>query len=177
VSTIAAEPIFTPRLALLPLRAEHADQMAAVLSDPDLHAFTGGSPLTMPALRARYEDLIAGSPDDAVSWCNWVIQLRDPGCLTGTVQATIDAGDKIAEVAWVVGTPWQRRGIATEATRALIAWLGQQSVQEIIAHIHPRHRASAAVAAAAGLTPTGEWHDGEIRWRLPMTRSPDQPHR
>ncbi len=164
--SIAAEPVFTERLALLPLRAEHAEQMAAVLSDPDLHAFIGGSPLALPALRARYEELIAGSHDDAVSWCNWVIQLRDPGCLTGTVQATINVGDEIAEVAWVVGTPWQRRGIATEAARALIGWLGQQSVHTIIAYIHPRHLASAAVAAAAGLSPTDHWHEGEIRWRL-----------
>ena len=27
-----------------------------------------------------------------------------------------------------------------------------------------RHRASAAVATAAGLTPTTAWHEGEIRW-------------
>ena len=69
----------------------------------------------------------------------------------------------------MVGTPWQGQGIATEAARALIAWLGQQSVQTVIAHIHPRHQASAAVAAAAGLSPTGQLQDGEMRWRLTMT--------
>jgi hypothetical protein len=61
----------------------------------------------------------------------------------------------------VVGTPWQGHGIATQAVRTLIAWLGQQSVPTVIAHIHPRHQASAAVAAAAGLTPTGQLQDGE----------------
>ena len=65
-------------------------------------------------------------------------------------------------------TPWQGRGFATEAARALIAWLGEQYVQTVIAHVHLRHQASAAVAAAAGLTPTGESQDGEIRWRLTM---------
>ena len=75
----------------------------------------------------------------------------------------------MAEIAWVVGTPWQRQGIATEAAQALIAWLGQRGVQPVIAHIHPGHRASAAVAAAAGLTPTDESQDGEIRWHLTMT--------
>ena len=69
----------------------------------------------------------------------------------------------------MVGTPWQGQGIATEAAQALIAWLGQQSVRTVIAHIHPRHRASAAVAAAVGLTPTGQLHDGEMTWRLTMT--------
>jgi RimJ/RimL family protein N-acetyltransferase len=170
MSAIVAEPVSTCRLTLLPVRAEHAGEMAAVLADPDLYAFTGGSPPTPQALRSRYERWIAGSPDPAVSWCNWVIQLRGPGCLAGTVQATLSAADgPVAEVAWVVGTPWQGRGIATEAAQALIAWLGQQSVPIVIAHIHPRHQASAAVAAAAGLTPTDHWQDGEIRWRLTMT--------
>jgi RimJ/RimL family protein N-acetyltransferase len=171
MNAITAEPVSTHRLTLVPLTTEHAGEMAAVLADPDLYTFTGGSPPTPQELRARYERWIAGSPDPAVSWCNWVIQLHSPRCLAGTVQATISTGgdEPVAEVAWVVGTPWQGQGIATEAARALIAWLGQQSVQTVIAHIHPRHHASAAVAAAAGLTPTGHSQDGEMRWRLPMT--------
>jgi len=170
VSVITAQPVPASRLTLVPLSAGHADEMAAVLADPDLYTFTGGSPPTRQELRARYERWAAGSPDPAVSWCNWVIQLHSPRCLAGTVQATISTGDEpAAEVAWVVGTPWQRRGIATEAARTLIAWLGQQSVQTVIAHIHPGHQASAAVAAAAGLSPTGQLQDGEMRWRLTMT--------
>lgn len=171
MSVIAARPVFTHRLTLVPLSAEHADEMAAVLSDPDLYTFTGGSPPTRRELRARYERWIAGPPDPALSWCNWVIQLRTPPCLAGTVQATIHTGDQpVAEVAWVVGTPWQRQGIATEAARALVAWLGQQSVPTVIAHIHPHHQASAAVAAAAGLIPTGQLQNGEMKWRLTMTQ-------
>lgn len=170
MNAIAAQPIFTHRLTLVPLLPEHADEMAAVLADPDLYTFTGGSPPTRQELRARFERWAAGSPEPAVSWCNWVIQLRSPRCLAGTVQATIGTGDEpLAEAAWVVGTPWQGQGIATEAARALISWLRQQSVNTVIAHIHPRHEASAAVAAAAGLTPTGHMEDGEIRWRLTMT--------
>ena len=66
----------------------------------------------------------------------------------------------------MVGTPWQRRGIATEAAQGLIAWLTRQPVHTVIAHIHPDHHASAAVATAAGLTPTNHRHDGEVRWEL-----------
>ena len=100
-------------------------------------------------------------------WCNWVIMIRAAGCLAGTVQATISTGDApLAEVAWVVGLPWQGRGIATEAARALISWLRQRSVQTVIAHIHPGHQASAAVATAVGLTQADRWQDGEREWRL-----------
>jgi RimJ/RimL family protein N-acetyltransferase len=170
VNAIAAQPISSRRLTLEPLSPGHAGEMAAVLADPDLYTFTGGSPPTRQELRARYERWTAGSPDPGVSWCNWVIQLRSPRCLTGTLQATISTGDEpVAEVAWVVGTSWQGHGIATEAARALISWLGRQSVHAVIAHIHPRHHASAAVAAAAGLAPTGQLEDGEMRWRMTMT--------
>ncbi|MDH6626608.1 RimJ/RimL family protein N-acetyltransferase [Streptomyces sp. LBL] len=165
---VSAEPLSTPRLDLLPLRVEHAEEMAAVLSDPALHAFIGGVPLTAEELRTRYERLGAGAPDPAVSWCNWGLRLRADACLVGTVQATITPGHggRTAEIAWVVGTPWQGRGFASEAARALVAWLGRRSVRTVVAHIHPEHLASAAVATAAGLAPTEEEQDGERRWRL-----------
>lgn len=155
--------ISTPRLDLLPLQVEHAEEMAGVLADPALHTFIGGAPHTPDALRARYERLVAGSPDPAERWLNWVILLRDEGRLAGTVQATI-AGDS-AEIAWVVGTPWQGRGIAGEAARGLVAWLATQPVHTVVAHVHPEHHASAAVAASAELTATDELHDGEVRWQ------------
>lgn len=168
MTPIVPQIIHTDRLTLLPLSVEHAEEMAAVLSDPDLHTFIGGAPATSQALLTRYERLVAGSPDPTVSWCNWVIQLRDATCLTGTVQATVTASDKgrVAEIAWVVGTPWQGRGIATEAAHGLVAWLREQGVRTVIAHIHPDHKASAAVATTSGLTPTDHRHDGEVTWQL-----------
>ncbi|MEU8778103.1 GNAT family N-acetyltransferase [Streptomyces sp. NPDC048606] len=170
MTPLRAETLHTDRLTVLPLRVEHADEMAVVLSDPDLHSFIGGTPETAPDLRARYARWEAGSPNPGESWCNWAIRLRDGqgGPLTGTLQATITADDRGAttELAWVVGTPWQRRGIAGEATRGLVAWLRTLPVHTVLAHIHPDHEASAAVAAAAGLTPTDERVDGEVRWRL-----------
>jgi len=161
------EPFRTARLDVVPLRVGHADEMAAVLSDPALHTFIGGSPASPGDLRARYERLVAGSPDPAVAWCNWVLTLREESRPVGTVQATIT--ETVAEIAWVVGTPWQGRGLASEAARGLVALLRQSpSVPAVVAHIHPGHRASEAVARAAGLEPTGEEHDGERRWRLSL---------
>ncbi|MGX4695497.1 GNAT family N-acetyltransferase [Streptomyces sp. JNUCC 63] len=172
MSTLAGRAVGTGRLDLLPLDVGHAEEMAAVLSDPALHTFTGGAPDTVQALRSRHRRMIAGFPDPAASWLDWVIRLRDESCLAGTVQATVGPSGRglIAEIAWVVGTPWQQRGIAAEAARGLVAWLGRQPVRTVIAHVHPEHRASAAVAAAAGLTPTGERHAGEIRWHRSIRR-------
>lgn len=159
----------TARLDLLPLRVEHAEEMAGVLSDPALHAFIGGEPLTGDEVRARYERLVAGSPDPAVVWCNWVLRARAEGCLVGTVQATVEGG--AAEIAWVVGTPWQGHGYAVEAARALVPLVtGAFGVRTVVAHVHPDHHASAAVASAAGLSPTGARQDGEVRWELTVRR-------
>lgn len=211
---VRTEPIGTERLALLPLLAGHAEEMAVVLADPALHTFIGGAPETADELRARFARMAAGSPEPGVSWCNWAIRLRAEGHLVGTVQATVGTGrseglsdsrgdgrgdspgdglsdtgragpgarpddrrtegpdsgaGRVAAIAWMVGTPWQGRGIATEAARGMARALEEQGVRTLIAHVHPDNGASAAVAAALGLAPTTHWHDGEIRWvrRLP----------
>ena len=85
------------------------------------------------------------------------------------MQATITTreGRSTAQVAWVIGVEWQNQGFGSEAARALVEWLRQQGAHEIVAHIHPDHRASAVVATRAGLRPIGEEVDGEQVWRAP----------
>jgi hypothetical protein len=53
MSTFAAQAISTRRLDLLPLDVEHAEEMAAVLSDPALHAFIGSPAQALPAPDGR----------------------------------------------------------------------------------------------------------------------------
>ncbi|KUF16921.1 GNAT family N-acetyltransferase [Streptomyces silvensis] len=172
---VVAEPITTARLTLEPLRVAHAEEMAVVLGDPALHTFIGGAPDDVTALRARYTRMVAGAPDPGVSWCNWVLRRSADGRLAGTVQATVRPGGPGArgdgaEIAWMVGTPWQGQGLATEAARGLVEWLrGRPEVTHLLAHIRPDHAASAAVARAAGLGPTDERHEGEVRWRLALS--------
>ncbi|MFB8035023.1 GNAT family N-acetyltransferase [Streptomyces sp. NPDC056004] len=163
------EPFATARLDALPLRVAYADEMAAVLGDPALHAYTGGTPETADELRARYGRQTAGSPDPGVRWWNWVLRVRGEGRLAGYVQATVDVPGAEAEIAWVVGTRWQGRGYAKEAAAGLVAHLlaaepEPGAVRTVLAHIHPDHDASAAVAGAAGLGPTEQWCEGERRW-------------
>jgi RimJ/RimL family protein N-acetyltransferase len=141
--------------------------MAGVLGDPALYEFTGGAPPSLGELRARYARLAAGAPVGGTVWGNWVLRVRAEGVLSGYVQVTIR--DAVAEVAWVVGTPWQGRGIAGEAARGLVGRLGRLPLRAVVAHVHPDHRASAAVAASAGLVRTDLIHDDEAVWRLDLT--------
>jgi RimJ/RimL family protein N-acetyltransferase len=157
----------TERLDLEPLAVAHAAELAPLLDDPSLHAFTGGVPLPAAALAARYARLaIRHSPDGNQLWGNWLVRVRATGAAAGTVQATLPAGGPVAgpaEVAWVVVRPAQGCGYAKEAASSLVALL-RAAGWTVIAHIHPEHLASQQVARAAGLSPTTESHDGEIRW-------------
>ncbi len=66
----------------------------------------------------------------------------------GTVQPSV--GSREADVAWVIGVPWQGNGYAKEAARVLVDWVLTGGAPCVTARIHPQHAASAA-AAAAGL--------------------------
>ena len=169
----------TNRLSLVPVRPSHADEMAIVLGDPTLHAFIGGEPVEAPALRERFERLAIGrSEDGREAWHNWIVRLDESGEATGTVQATVATDQGTAEVAWVIGVPWQGRGYASEATQAVVAWLDRSGLATIDAHIHPGHVASERVAARAGLSPTDELVDGERVWRRALAQRagpPDTP--
>jgi RimJ/RimL family protein N-acetyltransferase len=152
---------------LEPLRAEHARELAPLLADPALHAFTGGEPATEAQLHARYARQAAGqSPDGTQGWLNWVARDRATHAAVGIVQATISDGDdgRSAELAWVIATGRQGEGLATAAAGAAMDWLRARGVTRFVAHIHPDHRASAAVARHLGLAPTDEMHAGEVRW-------------
>jgi len=161
--TVEPASIVTSRLELTPLRVDDADAMAAVLGDERLYEFIGGQPPTVEELRGRYARQVAGSgrPDEV--WLNWIVRVA--GEPVGYVQATVTGQASQADVAWVIGTPWQGHGYAAEAARALVGWLSDRGVTAIGAEIAPGHSASERVAAAAGFAPTDEMVDGERVWR------------
>jgi RimJ/RimL family protein N-acetyltransferase len=168
-----AATVSSERLTLTPLVPDDAEEMAGVLADKALYEFTGGGPVDAERLRARYERMVTGSGRDAEAWLNWVVRLAGDGRAVGTVQATVvdRDGGRQAWVAWIIGVPWQGQGFATEAARALVAWLGDRGVGEVLAAVRPGHLASERVAAHAGMAPTPQEVDGERVWRV--TLGPD----
>jgi RimJ/RimL family protein N-acetyltransferase len=157
----------TARLTVESLAPAHAAEMHAVLADPALHVFIGGSPRSSAELEARYARLAAGrSADGTEAWGNWVLRVTATGAAVGEVQTTQPlAGPRAgpALVAWVVGTAFQGRGYASEAAISLVDRL-RAAGWSVAADIHPDHVASQRVALAAGLEPTDQIVDGEVRW-------------
>ncbi|MFC5286484.1 GNAT family N-acetyltransferase [Actinokineospora guangxiensis] len=147
-------------VVLEPLRVEHAEEMAVVLADAELYRFTGGEPPSADELRARYAAQVRGRSGEQW-WLNWVIRAQGAAA-AGYVQATVEGG--IAELAWVVGVAHQGRGLARESVGLVAAWLRGLGVVRLIAHVHPDHAASAAVARGVGMVPTSVVEDGERLW-------------
>jgi RimJ/RimL family protein N-acetyltransferase len=165
-----AVPLETLRLTLEPLRVDHAEEMAPLLADPELYAFTEDNPPTLEELRARYVRQVPGrSPDGVESWLNWIVRRRDDGQAVGFVQAAISPDPPppapvTAVLAWVLGIGFQGQGYAREAAGGLVAWLPSVGVQRLAAYINAEHAASMGVARALGLKPTADRVDGEVVW-------------
>jgi RimJ/RimL family protein N-acetyltransferase len=159
----------TSRLDLVPINREHAASMFSVLIDPALYEFTGGSPpVDIETLALKYEYWESRtSPDGSELWLNWVIRLRDSGKLIGHVQAGLDLTHADgADVAWIVGSRWQKHGYATEAAKRVVDWVLELEVPEIRASINPENTASIKVAERAGLVRTNEFSRSELIWKL-----------
>jgi RimJ/RimL family protein N-acetyltransferase len=167
-------PVETGRLILEPITLAHASELYAVLRDAALHRYTGGEPPTFEELQQRLARWAAGSSDASEEWLNWVIRIRSTGTVAGYVQATVFS-DGSAAIAYVVGSEYQHRGIATEATRVVVETLSERGgIARIVAYIHPDHVASQRVAQRVGLERTDRVEDdGEEVWALDVAIHPD----
>lgn len=156
------------RLRLDAVRVEDAPEMTGVLSNPALYEFIGGEPPTGARLAAQYEaQAVGSSPDGTQDWLNWIVRLATTDTAIGYTQSTVDRHTGTADLAWVIGVPWQGQGYAVEAVTLIADVLRQAGVHRLVAHVHPEHPASARVAEHAGLVATERMIDGEIEWEWP----------
>jgi [ribosomal protein S5]-alanine N-acetyltransferase len=144
-------PLLTPRLALAPLRAEHAALLFESLQDPRLYTYIPDDPPdSLQALEARYQRWERrASPDGHEVWLNWAAQSRATGEWVGTFQATI-MEDREALLAYMIFTPFQRQGFAREGCLRVIEHLVEGYGVEVAAEIDTRNAASIALVESLG---------------------------
>lgn len=138
--------------------------MADVLGSEELYTHIGGRPPTEEELVSLYQRQTVGfSPDGSQEWMNWVV-LTEGTTPVGYVQASRPVDGATADIAWVIGAPWQGRGYATGAVGLMFTELLARGVGEVVADIHPANQPSEGVARRIGMTATDQIVDGETRW-------------
>jgi RimJ/RimL family protein N-acetyltransferase len=84
--------------------------------------------------------------------------------LVGSIGFHSPPSEGIVEIGYHVEPAFRRRGLATEAVRAMLDWAAEQGIQRIRASVAPSNVASRAVIARFGFEQTGvQWDedDGE----------------
>lgn len=106
------------RLRLVPLAAEHADDVVKLFADPAMSTYLGvdlsqgGLARTMVDNRLAYE----GPPELG----HWVILQQDRVIGLAHLRPTRELPGGLAEIGWYLGTRYGGVGLATEAARALL---------------------------------------------------------
>ena len=166
IPDVEAWTLRSQRLVLSPMVRDDASDLFGLLQEPSIHRFTGNAPPASVDALQRKIRLWEGrrSPEGDELWLNWTLRLRSSGQVVGYVQASV--GKEWADLAWVIGTPFQNLGYATEASLHVVAWLREYlRVAKFRAAIHPENIASCRVAAHIGLQPRGQLSDeGEQLW-------------
>ena len=142
----------TARLTLEPLRPDHAAALHPGLRDASLYRFIPQDPpASIARLEERYRRLSTRrSPDGQEAWLNWALRLRGTTEYVGTLEATVHPTNT-ATVAYLLFTPYQRRGYASEGLTALLGLLFDgYGVDSVAADIDTRNAPSIALIERLG---------------------------
>lgn len=156
----------TPRLRLVPVTPDDAEEMFTVLNDQRLHRYTGGLPPAAAELAERYRGLESRrSADGNEVYLTWVVRLVPLGEAIGEVGGAV-TDDGLATIAYTIGHRYQRHGFATEAALAMVRLLATHvDVSTLEVLIPPSHTAAQRVAAGLGMKPTGQGAGDWDRWQ------------
>lgn len=185
-ATVSVPRLTTERLVLRELRASEFEIYAASSADPVAMRFISGAVDRRQAWRT-FASMTGGWMLTGAGW--WAIELRATGEFIGTVGAFFRetmlgrGADADLEIGWTVFPQFWRRGFATEAARAALAFgAATHDVRRVIALIDAANVGSIGVAKAIGMV-----FDGDVdfygepsqryaieRARAVATRPPDE---
>jgi RimJ/RimL family protein N-acetyltransferase len=146
----------TPRLRLVPVTLDSANDLFPVLRDERLREYMSDIPRNEDELVEWLErSRLRRSVDGSAVFLTWVIRLVPSEQPLGYCQATIH-DDASADVHIVVGTHYAGHGVATEAVDGMVRALrGPLGVGELRVHIHPENHVAQQLFARAGLHCSG----------------------
>jgi ribosomal-protein-alanine N-acetyltransferase len=171
--------ILTPRLSLIAVTSEMlnsekngdgclGENIQCVI--PDNWPPVDWEPHVLDFLLAQF----AEHPEQ-LGWCRYVGYAHPDGhrALIGTLGAFVRAGrPSECEIGYSILAPYEGQGLATEAARALIAYLrANAGLTSVIAHSFPSLPASIRVMEKCGMVFDGQGEEpGTVRYRLELRR-------
>lgn len=164
--------IETDRLRLMPLEAEHADDVVGLFDDPAMSIYLGVDLSKDGLARTMVDNRLAfGGPPELGHW----VMVRE-GVVVGLahLRPSRELPGGLPEIGWYLGTPYGGAGLATEAARSLLRHgLDELRLGSVWALVHVDNVPSLRVAERLGFLPVGEGfhYDGPHRVHVAL---PDQ---
>ena len=162
------EPLLTERLRLRRSAPSDAERISAYRSDPDVHRTQGWDRTDPESVRTDIEEMAGRAPGAPGGWVQFSVEERDGGGLVGDVGLSPADGEPgVIKVGYTMSPAFQRRGYATEAVGALVAYafdtLGAQVVR---AYADADNTPSIRIAEKVGmrLIERFEHREGEEVW-------------
>jgi RimJ/RimL family protein N-acetyltransferase len=147
----------TDRLRVRPFRPGDADALYAYLSRAEVYRFEPGAPIDRAEARLIVEERSTGTSFLA-------LELRSEGRMIGHLSWHLvePAHLRTWELGFIVDPRFQRRGFASEGTRAWIEHaIATGAVHRVVAHCHPDN-----VASWRTLERVGFAREGHLRHNL-----------
>lgn len=141
----------TARLVLRRFRPDDAAAFAAYRSDPEVARYQGwDAPFPIEAAKHFVTAMATARPDAPGGW--FQIAVEHDGRLVGDVAVHTDAGDpRLARIGFTLAAAEQGHGFATEAVRAVLAYLFDRGTHRVSADCDARNAASAALLERVGM--------------------------
>ncbi len=164
----------TDRLSLAPHIVDDFAEFSAMWSEPQIVRYFGVGPFCE---EDNWQRLMRYAGNWALlGYGFWAVRCRDTGLFLGDVgffdghRTGVAGFDGDPEIGWSFAAAAQRRGFASEAVAAALAW-GAGRFKRAVAMIHPDNSPSLAVATRCGFAPfaLAEYKDApvelwEYRW-------------
>jgi RimJ/RimL family protein N-acetyltransferase len=143
----------TARLRVAPMTLADAPALYAYRADPSVTRFQGFAPESVADAEAFIEGSLGADLSEPDRWCQVGLFLRETGELVGDMGAKRFGYDGAhAEVGFTIAPGHQRRGLATEAVHALLAYLFDDlSLHRAIGSVDPANVGSRALLERLGM--------------------------